>query len=136
MADDKQLEKVSDDTLQKLIDKLEVIVDETNFEEYMAGEEYKVNVEVLTSLKELKQFRGLAGMRKDMLDADIGVVLGGYSEDELRICKNCKWFGKDIYDDMVCENELVGGYTTDDYPYNTHLAPPEDFGCNKWEKKG
>ena len=65
MADDKQLIKVSDDTLQKLIDKLEVIVDETNFEEYMAGEEYKVNVEVLTSLKELKQFRGLAGMRKD-----------------------------------------------------------------------
>ena len=56
---------IDDKRLRELIDKLEVIVDETNFEEYMAGEEYKVNVEILTSLKELKQFRGLAGMRKD-----------------------------------------------------------------------
>ena len=131
MADDKQLIKVSDDTLQKLIDKLEVIVDETNFEEYMAGEEYKVNVEVLTSLKELKQFRGLAGMRKDMLDADIGVVLGGYSEDELRICKNCKWFHPaDEY--FFCDSEHIafveqGLSFTDEIEY---------WGCNQWEKKG
>ena len=51
------------------------------------------------------------------------------------VCKNCKWFGKDIYIEAVCKNESVRKYTPREYPYNLHLAPPESFGCNQWKNK-
>ena len=40
---------------------------------------------VIKSMIELQTYRSLSEMRKDVLDADIGHVLGGYAEDELRM---------------------------------------------------
>ncbi len=101
---------------------------------------FKLQIE-LAAFNELKRYRGLAEMRKDMLESDLGHVFGGvYSEDELHICKNCKWWDNhpleeidDTENYFVCENTKVAEYAHG--ILDSFFMPTGAFGCNQWKKK-
>ena len=67
--------------------------------------ECKEIVDTNSVLEELQTYRGLAMMRKDMLDADIGHVFGGYSKDE---CKHRHMSGwGDLYTCQDCGHQEI-----------------------------
>jgi len=74
MTDDHILDKFTDEELERFIARSRII-----FAEYDCNF-YKIK----NALMELKRYRELAGMRRDMLESELGHVFGGYSEDELR----------------------------------------------------